>query len=115
MKRNELKKVYPLQQLLQKLNTTQQKIILQYLNEDGCDAIYECMHNALYNDKITIRCKKKLKTALQDKKHICRSLLNPKLSKKVKQNRLVQTGGSLSLILSTVLPLLGQFLFGSKK
>ena len=110
MKRKQLKKVFPFLKILEKLSSEDQTIIIDYLNDEGCCAIFECIANVLHNTKITGR--KKLKKDLIDKKSHLRYVINGKKSMKGRRKRLKQVGGSLALILGTVLPILANFLSG---
>ena len=54
MKRKEIIKYYPLLELFSRLNKKDQSVLLKHITCDGCDAFLECIHNAMWNDKIDL-------------------------------------------------------------
>ena len=108
MKKKQLRRVFPFLKVLEKLSAQDQIILVDFLNDEGCRAIFECVTNALYNTKLDNR--KKLKQDLTSNKTHLRYLTNNKKSMRVKRKKLKQVGGSIGLILGTVLPLLASFL-----
>lgn len=108
MKRKHLINVFPFLKLFKKLNVEERKVLTLFLNEQGLDAIYQSIHNGLYNPLVKNR--KNLKKKLLAEKSILRYLASPKTNLLRKKKKLTQVGGSLSLILGAVLPLLANLL-----
>lgn len=110
--KRELKKVFPVLNVLSKLKEDDRKILLGYLNEESCTGIYDCVHNALHNKRL--RNRNDLRRRIQQHKNELRYIVKDTRHSKEKQKKLVQSGGSIGLILSAVLPLLAQYLFKRK-
>jgi hypothetical protein len=69
--------------------------------------MYDCIHNALYNNKITVKSKKKLKKLLLPKKRLLESIARGKGKTNFKRKKLLQIGGGLfGPILEAVSPLM---------
>ena len=103
--------VYPFLEFLSRLNSADRTLLIPYLNGDGCESIYECVHNGLWSKALSIKKRKEIKKNLkQDEKHF-RCILNGDVCSQTRQKRLTQVGGNgLGLILTSVLPLLAEHL-----
>jgi len=103
MKKREL---LELLQALKKCNSSR-NAVLNHLDDNSCEAIYEVIANVLQNPRVSPSSAKKLKRKLAPHKNTLRYLATPTRSKKVKRKKLVQMGGSaFSTILNTAIPLL---------
>jgi len=92
---------------LAKIEPEERAFIVRCLNEKSCKALYECVHNALYNKDISPENRKKIKTHLKKDEGCYRSLLKTGLHAKIKHKKLCQVGGkSLGILLNAVLPLM---------
>ena len=114
MKKKRLRESFPLLKILCGMKAADRTVVLKFLNAQGCESIYECIVNGIRNKSLSTKKQKLLKKGLLKDKDIYRSLTKGKKSSKKKQKNLVQVGGSIGLILSTVLPILANFLFGKK-
>jgi DNA primase catalytic subunit len=105
--RNRLKKVIPLCQALCKLGDEEREALLSYLNSEGREALYECMHNCLYNKSIPKENRQELRAKLSGKAKVITYLAKAGNNLEKKRRMLQQHGGSiLPIILSAALPLL---------
>jgi hypothetical protein len=109
MRRKQMKKLYPLLKILNKLDDKDREILLCYLTNDGCAGVYECIHNAMYNNTIPITQRQNLQKELKKDKFKFRRLLNKNISPEKKHKTLRKVGGGVGKILQTVLPLLEKF------
>ena len=107
----KLKKIFPLLNELSKLSEEKQLIIIPHLNETAFEALYECIHNALQNNKVSSKSRKILKKKLGAHKDKLRYIINNSGNAAAKKKKVIQMGSGLGLILSAILPLLSQFLF----
>ena len=112
MTKNQLRKIFPLLKVLNRLKPDDLTVILEFLNTRGCEAVCDCVKNAIHNQHISTKNKKKLKKRLVKDKQIYYRLIKGRKASKQKQKKLVQVGGSaVGLIISAVLPVLAQYLF----
>jgi hypothetical protein len=112
MKKKELKRLYPLLELLVRLPVNDRETLLTFLNEEGCGGIYECIHNGLCNTEIPKNNRKAISKNLRSEKAIYRYLLKNSVSPKRKRKKLIQVGrGGLGTLINSVLPMLSQHLF----
>lgn len=108
--KKQLRKALPMLKILNNLNADELTTMLSYLSSPACEAIYECVQNAISNDKIAGEVKLTIKSKLlKHKKHL-RKLNDNKTSSKLKQKHLVQAGSGIGAILTAVLPMLASFL-----
>lgn len=107
------RRVHALCEVLAKLTDTERKALLEFVSDEGCEALSLCVYNVLHNDKIPNRAK--LRDALVKDKDVFRYLGSRRGSIKNKRKKFVQVGGQLGVILSTVLPLLANYLFSHIK
>ena len=104
-KMNNFKKQVPLLQVLKELKPDQRTIILGHLDANGCCAITSCIREVIRNKKLPKKTKNKLRKVLGPQKDILRQLISAqKLSKK--KELLPSVGGSLTLLISTAIPIL---------
>lgn len=109
MSKTRMKKAFPVLKVLKKLKTPDLEIILTSLNDENCEYIIDLVHNALYNK--TINNRSSLRSKLIKDKANLRYLTSKKRSLKNKRKRFKQMGGSLALILTTLLPLVADLIF----
>jgi hypothetical protein len=114
MNKKQIKPVYPLLKILSKLSDSERQVLLPYLNHGGCEGIYECIHNGLCNSSLPAAERKKLACRLLKDKSKYRFLIRSK-DPEARRKKLIQVGGSVGAILSTVLPLLSDFVGEGKK
>jgi hypothetical protein len=110
MHKKDLKKLYPLIELLSRLCDKDLQIVLEYLNCEGCAAMYECILNGLHNKAISKQERKKIQTAIQHQETEFQYLKKKRSSPIKKQKQLVKVGASTGIILQSLLPLLKQHL-----
>lgn len=111
MNKNKLRKLYPLLNVLSKLNDTDRQIIITYLNNEGCAGICTCIENALTNKTLSIQKREKLLNELSNDKRKFRSLLKEEgVENGKKFKTLKKVGGKVGVVLETVLPLLEKYI-----
>ena len=103
--------------ILKKIKISERPHLLKYLNEDGVDILCECYKNIIFNDlKLKPKVKKNLRKNLIGKEREIRLLANKRISNKRRKKVIIQQGGNpLGLILTTVIPILTDILFGFKR
>ena len=103
--------------ILKKINITERPHLLKYLNETGVDILCECYKNIIFNDlKLSPKVKKNLRNSLLGKEREIKLLANKKTPNKRRKKVIIQQGGNpLGLILTTVIPILTDILFGFKR
>ena len=107
----KIKKVVPLLRALQNATEEDRQALCKHLGVDGCEAVYECIHNAVHSKKLSAEERSGLKKELSPHKKAIRYLCKPGKNQKKKQKVLSQVGGSpLLMILSSVLPLISSLL-----
>jgi hypothetical protein len=103
----KLKKAIPLCRALCKLDEEERAALLSYLDGDGRDVLYQCMHNCLYNKAIPRDKRHELRDKLSGKAKVIAYLAKAGNNLEKKRRMLTQHGGSiLPTILSAALPLL---------
>lgn len=105
-----LKRQYNLLMALSRVRVEDMPLIISNLNDEAIEAIYLCIYNSMYNNGILPKYRRKMVNAMEGKKEVLRGIMRAKSTSK-KRRGMIQSGGSISLILSTVLPLLTSFLF----
>lgn len=114
MASEELTTLYPLLQVLAELDPEKRKIVIKFLNEEGCGGLYNCIHNGLYNDQLSKKRRRAIKKCIVEhgEQEKFRCVLEPDISPTDKQNRLVEIGGAgLGILLNALLPVLAQHIF----
>jgi len=106
MHKKDLKKMYPLLELLSRLCDKDLEIVLEFLDGQGCAAIYECILNGLHNKSISKEERKKIQKAIQHQEKEFKYLKKTKSDTIKKQKELVKVGASTGLILQALIPLL---------
>ena len=106
-----LRKAYPLLELVLRLKPADRTVVLQFLNKDGCESVYKCIENALFNEQIPSAQRASLSAKLGVYKSAFRDMIHPKRSAVTKQKRLVQSGTGIGILLATVLPMLAKFIY----
>lgn len=109
MNKREMRKLYPLLKVISKLGEPDRQVLLQYLTHDGCEGIYECIHNGLTNPTLREEDRRAMQESLNAQKRKFRKLLKEADPAKKKQ-ALLQVGSGVGLILGKVVPLLDDYL-----
>ena len=109
--KKKFRQIYPLLNLLGRLNEADRQALLPFLSEPVYDAVTKCIRNAMTNDTLGSTNRGILKNAMDSNKTNFRAVINPKSSKRRRQKAIVQTGGQLGVILATVLPMLANLIF----
>lgn len=111
MRKHQISQVYPLLELLSRLEGEDRMKLIPFLNQTGCDGIYECIHNGLRSKLVSLESRKEIKKTLKSDADIYRCILKNGLCPLKKQKKLTQVGGKgLGLLLNSVLPLLSEHL-----
>lgn len=106
MRKREIKRLYPLLQIIEKLDEREKKTLFQHLTHEGCSILYECVHNALHNPTISHECRKKICCDVKDYKDELRFLANTQVDKKEKKKLLSKLVKPVSTVFSYVFPIL---------
>ena len=107
MKKNKYLNACVLVDHLARIELEERTALIQFLNDRGCENIYQCVHNALYNKDISPAKRKEIRRHLKKDEGCYRSLLKTDVHEKTKQKKLCQVGGkSLGILLNAVLPLM---------
>jgi uncharacterized membrane protein len=83
------------------------------LDDDGQKAIGDVLRMAMYSKKFKPKIKPLLDSISSDRRKLLYACRKECCRKKRKKN-IIQTGGSIGLILATVLPFLVPLIFGKK-
>jgi hypothetical protein len=111
MRKQQITQLYPMLELLARLEETDRMKLIPFLNQTGCQGIYECIHNGIRSKLVSLENRKEIKKHLKSDADIYRCLLSNKLCAAKKQKKLTQVGGKgLGLLLHSVLPLLSEHL-----
>jgi geranylgeranyl pyrophosphate synthase len=115
MQKRKLKQTYPVIKLLTQLKPEHQKLLFEHLNDNVCSSVVDCVKNGLYNKKVPAKSREFIKEKLSAHKEAIRKIVRPNISRTTRRKRLVQSGGFLGVLLSTVLPILAEVLFNQLK
>jgi hypothetical protein len=97
-------------EVLSRLASNDRQVVVEFLNEVGCEALTECVHNGLWSKAVDGDKRKAIKSNLKKDEGHYRCILKQGCAKK-RQKKLVEVGGDgLGLILNSVLPLLKEHL-----
>lgn len=106
-KRACLAKSVPLLRALRCMSVKDVEGTLELLNDQGLEAVYQCINNCVYNCKLPKKHQCSIKEALANTSEVYEYLANPRKCRKRKRKLLKQVGGGgLPLIITTALPLL---------
>ena len=114
MNKREMRKVHPLLKVIIKLSDEDKQVLMRYLTHEGCDGVYECIHNGLTNHTLIDGDKRMLQSSLIKHKNKFRKLIKEQDPDK-KKRALLQVGEGIGLILDKVVPLLEEFVNKEKK
>ena len=106
MNKLQLRKLQPLLKLISNLSDDERRIVLKYLNTDGLDGVYQCIHNGVSNNTIPQQDRLELKEKLSAQKRQYRALTNIELDPEKKRKKLVEVGDSVGHVIKLVLPVL---------
>lgn len=106
---------FPILNLLAHTDKATRACLLENMNSKTFNIVCECLHNLQHNHSDYIN--EQQKHVLQSKikkgdKLIIRKILNKKEPLHKKRHKAVQAGGSLALIMATLIPVLGKLIFG---
>ena len=85
-----------------------------YFNKEAYDMLSDATLNSIYSKSIPEITRQRIKRALQSKKDMIRTLSKRSVSLNTRRKILPQVGGSLGLIIASVLPVLANFLRSQK-
>lgn len=105
--KKKMKGAFPFLNVLRKLPQEDLDILIDYISNEGCEHIVTTIYNALYNTKLQNRAE--LARKLGTHKNDLRSLAGKRIAYSFKKKKLKKCGGSISLILASLVPLLAQF------
>lgn len=102
----KLKKYLPLITILSKATKKELKCILSSLNDDALDQISVCVFNCIHNTNFPPAEFKKLQNKIKKDKTNLRFIEKNVFKRgKARRKAIIQSGGSIGDILSTILPL----------
>lgn len=110
MKKCSMKRIYPFLEVISRLDLKDRQILVQFLDEEGCEAITECIHNALWSKSIDPQKRRAIKLSLKQDEDKYRCILKEGCSKKRKKKLAEIGGGGLGVILDAVLPQLKEYI-----
>ena len=108
MNKSKLKELYPLLKIIKSLSVKDRKVILKYITHEGCEGLYDCVHNELWNETLNDRAK--IQKRLGKNKTKFRTLLDKNINSEKKRKTLQQVGGDIGWLLNKVLPALTSYL-----
>jgi hypothetical protein len=109
--KSKLYSLYPLLNVLARMEPEDRQTLIPFLKDAGCEAIYECIHNGLCSKDIPKKYRKHLRKKLKPDEDHFRCILDPNACGKKQLKKLQQIGGGgLGAILGTVLPILADYL-----
>jgi DNA-directed RNA polymerase subunit RPC12/RpoP len=109
MKKKEIIAFYPLLELFSRLNEKDQSILLKHITCDGCDAFLECIHNAMWNDKIDRKDRKIIQRKFKNYKILFRFFNSHKIDPEEKYKELRQEGSGIGSIVGILLPYVKEY------
>jgi len=106
--RKYLKRMLPLLQTIKDFKPKQRRsILLNHLDDEACETIYEAVANVLKNERVDPKTRLRLKKKLAAHKNDLRYLASPSKKPALKKKKLAKMGGfPLTAILSAAIPLL---------
>ena len=97
------------------LDDTQRAVLLKYLSDDGINAVSECVYNAMTNQTLDEKEAGKLRVKLARDKRRLRFISRPSADNVQKRRKMmIQSGGSLPFLISTLIPLLASVISNSR-
>ena len=109
-----LENVYPLLKVLHKLDNENRKIILNFLDNEGCKGLYDCIDNAIYNHTLPEEIRNNLYDKLFDERKKYKFLADTENRSKKnqfkKKKKLISVNSNIEYILDIVLPLIEKYL-----
>ena len=109
MKKKEIIRYYPLLELFSRLNKKDQSVLFKYITSEGCDAFLECIHNAMWNDKIDLKERKLIQRKFKNYKILFRFFNSHKVDLEEKYKKLKQEGSGVGSIVNIVLPYVKEY------
>jgi hypothetical protein len=113
VRRSKLMKAYPLLRSIAVAEPHVRQAMLYHLDPNGVKAVSDTvlrgLKNRLYKKKVA-PIKESLLADSNRLKYICRK----KCCERKRKEKIVQSGGSIALLLAAVLPLLANLIFGKK-
>lgn len=106
MRRDKFKRMYPLLKIISNLSPDQRQTLYKYLTHEGCEAVYECVHNSLHNPTLPHDCKAEIKCNLDKHKHDLRSLINEEKDPVERKALLQKVHAPVGTLFSYVFPIL---------
>jgi len=103
-----LKRMLPLLQTIKDFKPKQRRsILLDHLDDEACETIYEAVANVLKNERVDPKTRSRLKKKLAPHKKDLRYLASFNKKPTLKKKKLVKMGGfPLSAILNAAIPLM---------
>ena len=106
MHKRTLKKYVPLIDVLSTLSADHQNALVPYLSDESCECLSSVIFNALSNNALDKKDRRKLKGALTSQKGKLRYIANHSKPLKTRRRKIAQLGGGLGVILSILAPLI---------
>lgn len=115
MHSDDLNYFFPLLDVISRLCDEDRIIMLEFLNSEACTAMYECMHNGIYNKDIPLSERRGIQKAIRGEKAEFEYLARKRGSHIKKHKHLIKVGGNTGLILKSLLPVLAKYLKSKNK
>lgn len=104
-----MRKLLPLLNFFSKLNMEEKKVLMHFLDHEGCQGLYECITNGLTNTTLREDDQRFLHENLVQDKNKFRKLIK-ECDPEKKKRQLLQVGEGAGLIVEKVVPLLEEYL-----
>ena len=96
---------FDLMSILKRSRPYERKVLLRHLDQPSVDSVGQFVYNALYTDLgLSRAAKRKLRSELQHSKRDLRFVADKSKRWDYRRRKLVQSGGAIGLILSSVRP-----------
>ena len=107
-----IKYYHPLVEIIARSNNEEIKLLLEIIDEDAIAYLCEVVYNSLTNfhSQMESTAREKLKASILPHKCKLRKITHAKTDNKKRRKLLVQSGGSLSLLLAAAIPLISSLL-----
>ena len=109
MRRDTLKRLYPVLRQLKKTPAKHLPSAVRYLTHEACDGIRECFSNCVTNDKIAVAQRKIIQTTLLPVKRNVKRLLREEDQMRRKKTLVRLAGPTLTTVLRYSLPIIKKY------
>lgn len=105
MTRAEITRIHDFLKIVRKLKQNDFSTLVTYLSDEACEAMGKCVKNSICSQHINEKTRSKIRRALWNNKNDMRFIASKTNASSIR-TRLPKIGGSISLIIGAVLPIL---------